>query len=146
MAVATSEPEARVLDSLERAGLRNAFNSIVTGAGIARGRPDPEPYLYAAYNLGRPPLRCVVIGNSNLSIEAAHEVGMQCVSVATRHPMYELTAGDLVLRTLETISVQNLKQLFRMEEGVEPMQPEMQLEVKTSLRPTMFMDDDDSFY
>lgn len=147
VAVATSEPEARALDSLERAGLAGAFNAVVTGDDVARGRPDPEPYLYAAYALGRPPLRCVVIGNSNLSIEAAHEVGMQCVSVATRHPMYELNASDLVLRTLESISVQNLKQLFRLEEGVEPAQPELQPEMPTTSLQTTFLDDrPDNYY
>jgi len=144
VAVATSEPEARVLDSLARAGLGGAFHSVVTGDDVARGRPDPEPYLHAAWALGRPPLRCVVFGNSNYSIEAAHECGMQCVSVATRHPLYELNASDLVLRTLENVSIQNMKQLFRMEQGVEPAQPELQPEVTQPRRQTstMFWDDD----
>lgn len=59
-------------------------------------------------------------GNSNHSIEAAHEVGMQCVAVAARTPVYELTAADLVVRQLEEVSFVNLKQLFRMENTVSP--------------------------
>lgn len=72
---------------------------------------------------------------------------MQCVTLATRHPLYELTASDLVLRHLELLSVQNLKQLFRMEEGVEPAQPEMQAESNTSTRTAVAIMDreDDPF-
>lgn len=140
VALATSEPEARVHAALDRIGLRSAFCSIITGADVSRGRPDPEPYLLAAYDLARPPLRCVLVGNSNLSIEAAHEVGMQCVAVATRHPMFELNASDLVVRSLEDVSVQNLKQLFRQEKGVPPLERELQPETQQAQRPTMFMD------
>ena len=43
-----------------------------------------------------------------------------CVAVAGRHPVFELTAADLVVRSLSELSFINLKQLFRMEEGVMP--------------------------
>lgn len=43
---------------------------------------------------------------------------MQCVVVAGRHPVYELTAADLVVRQLDELSFINLKQLFRMESMV----------------------------
>ena len=55
-------------------------------------------------------------GNSNQSVEAAREAGMAAVVVAGRHPVYELTAADLVVRQLDELSFVNLKQLFRNEE------------------------------
>ncbi len=54
------------------------------------------------------------------TVEAAHEVGMQCVVVAGRTPMYELTAADMVVRQLDELSFINLKQLFRLEHMVGP--------------------------
>ncbi len=36
--------------------------------------PPAAPVPRALQKIQRPPVRCVVIGNSNLSIEAAHEV------------------------------------------------------------------------
>lgn len=63
-----------MLPALEAAGLLPRFDAVVTGDDVYRGTPDPEGYLYAAQKIARPPLRCVVIGASNLSIEAAHEV------------------------------------------------------------------------
>jgi hypothetical protein len=38
-------------------------------------------YSYAAQQIQRPPIRCVVFGESNQSVEAAHELGMKCVVV-----------------------------------------------------------------
>ncbi len=46
---------------------------------------------------------------------------MQCITVAGRTPVYELTAADLVVRQLSELSFVNLKQLFRMEDTVASM-------------------------
>ena len=64
-ALATSAPEARVRAALQGGGLDELFVAVVTGEDVSRGRPDPEPYLLAAQQIGRPPVRCVIIGNSN---------------------------------------------------------------------------------
>ena len=119
-ALVSSAPETRVESILKTSGLAPRFEVVVTGDDVYRGKPDPEGYLYAAQRMGRPPVRCVVVGSSNLSVEAAHEVGMKCVAVAGRHPVYELTAADLVVRSLGDLSFINLKKLFAMEENVMP--------------------------
>ena len=54
------------------------------------------------------------------SVEAARECGMACVVVAGRNPLYELTAADLVVRQLQELSLVNLKQLFQLEDRVDP--------------------------
>lgn len=51
--------------ALRGGGLDDLFTAVVTGEDVSRGRPDPEPYLLAAQEIGRPPVRCVIIGNSN---------------------------------------------------------------------------------
>jgi HAD superfamily hydrolase (TIGR01509 family) len=118
VALACSAPEARVRPVLDALGIADRLAGIVTAEDVARGRPDPEAILYAAQQLGRPPIRCVLIGNSNASVEAARECGMAVVAVAGRTPVYELTAADLVVRSLDELSFINLKQLFREEERV----------------------------
>lgn len=65
VAVACSAPEARVKQVLEASGLATQLEAVVTAEDVYRGRPDPEAYLYAAQQLQRPPVRCVVVGNSN---------------------------------------------------------------------------------
>ncbi len=95
---------------------------------MQRGRPDPECYLYSAQAIGRPPARCIVIGNANACIEAAQEGGMKAVAVANRHALYELSAADLVVRQLDELSIVNLKKLFATEEA--PAQPQVMYETE----------------
>mmetsp|Transcript_4819 Transcript_4819/g.17337 ORF Transcript_4819/g.17337 Transcript_4819/m.17337 type:complete len:410 (+) Transcript_4819:189-1418(+) len=107
--------------------LRDMFDAIVVGEDMARGKPDPEGYFYASQLLGRIPARCVVIGSSNSSIEAAQDCGMHCVGVASQQPLYELGEAQMVVRNIGDISVTNLKNLFAEEQGREP-EPEPELE------------------
>ncbi len=72
--------------------------------------------LCAAHAIAGTLKQCVVLQ----SVEAARECGMACVVVAGRNPLYELTAADLVVRQLEEISLVNLKQLFQLEDRVDP--------------------------
>jgi beta-phosphoglucomutase-like phosphatase (HAD superfamily) len=62
VALACSAPEARVLPELEALGLSERLAAVVTAEDVARGRPNPEAVLLAAQRLGRPPIRCVLIG------------------------------------------------------------------------------------
>lgn len=106
----------RVEASVSSLGLRHYIDEIVTAEDVERCVPDPEAYAYAAQKLNRPPFRCVVVGASNSSCEAAHDLGMKCVATAGTLPPYELNAADLVVRRLDDLSFVNLKQLFREEE------------------------------
>ncbi len=117
-ALVSSSPEPtvyKVLDGIPE--LESMFEVVVSAEDVYRGRPDPEGYLYAAQRLDRPPFRCVVVGNSNASVEAAHEVGMKCVVVAGSRPLYEMGAADLVVRSLDEVSFINLKKLFDLEQA-----------------------------
>ena len=122
------------------------FQTLVTGSDVRRAKPDPELLLMACQDLDRPPLRTVVLGTSNLSIEAAREVGMQCVCVAGTNPVYELGEADMVVTSLDKVTFMNLKGLFGPEAGREPMFPEAEMEKQAepaAERPTLFSDEDD---
>lgn len=114
---------------LEELGLDDLVETAVSSGDVEYCRPDPEAYAFAAMNIGRPTARCAVLGSCNLTIEAAHQLGMQCVGIAGQEPLYQLSAADLVVKDLEDISFVNLKQLFSQEEAVEPaLEPEAQSE------------------
>lgn len=63
--IVSSAPEVRLKPALAATGLEHNFQTVVTADDVYRGRPDPEAYLFAAQQLGRPTVRCVVVGNSN---------------------------------------------------------------------------------
>jgi 5-amino-6-(5-phospho-D-ribitylamino)uracil phosphatase len=147
IAVASTARRDRLVAGLSQAGVLSLVDVIISGEDVSRGRPDPEPYLYAAQAIERPPLRCVVIGSANASVEAAHDASMQCVAIASVRRVFELSSADLVTRNLDELSLQNLKQLFRLEEGVEPtLQTELEPEVPVDTAATALAVFDDERY
>ena len=61
LAVGSSAPPENVDLVLDWRNLRDLFDAVVTGADVARGKPDPQVFQLAAQRLGAPPQRCVVI-------------------------------------------------------------------------------------
>lgn len=126
MALASTRPKKNVLEAIEAVGVQNAFSAIVTAEDVHRGKPDPEMFVYVAQMLTFIPERCIVFGNSNSTVEAAHDAKMKCIAVASKHPVYELGAADLVVRRLDELSVVDLKNLAAVESG--EFEPEMEVE------------------
>lgn len=76
-------------------------------------------YITAANQLQRPFVRCIVVGDSNRSVEAAHELGMKSVIVTGNQPAWNFSGADLVVRNLSQLSFVNMKKLFGNEDLVE---------------------------
>lgn len=76
-------------------------------------------YIAAANQLQRPFVRCIVVGDSNRSVEAAHELGMKSVIVTGNQPAWNFSGADLVVRNLSQLSFVNMKKLFGNEDLVE---------------------------
>ncbi|KAF8675253.1 hypothetical protein HU200_047926 [Digitaria exilis] len=134
IAVATTRPRKVIEEAIEAVGVQSFFDAIVAAEDVYRGKPDPEMFLYAAQLLSFIPERCIVFGNSNSAVEAAHDARMKCVAVASKHKIYELSAADLVVKQLDELSVVDLKNLTDIESpefGMEP-QPEMEEEEDAS--------------
>ncbi|GFS37143.1 haloacid dehalogenase-like hydrolase (HAD) superfamily protein [Actinidia rufa] len=86
-------------------------------------------------------------GNSNQTVEAAHDARMKCVAVASKHPMYELGAADLVVRHLDELSVTHLKNLAQTElTEFESAEPELQMEEEDEADRSSLEDVDDDFW
>lgn len=85
VAVASSSRRAWVETCLGKMGLGGAFDDVVTGSEVTRGKPDPEIYLLAAERLGVDPTRCLAIEDAPFGIMAAHSAGMTCWAVRTEY-------------------------------------------------------------
>ncbi|GJM99600.1 hypothetical protein PR202_ga16720 [Eleusine coracana subsp. coracana] len=143
LAVATTRPRKVIEEAIEAVGVRSFFDAIVSAEDVYRGKPDPEMFLYAAQLLSFIPERCIVFGNSNSTVEAAHDARMKCVAVASKHKIYELSAADLVVKQLDELSIVDLKNLADIESpefGMEP-EPEMEEEEVTSPPSSVGVDD-----
>ncbi|MFE9496452.1 HAD family hydrolase [Streptomyces collinus] len=76
---------------------------LVSADDVTRGKPDPEPYLLAARQLGVDPAHCVVFEDAPAGLRAGRAAGMTTVALATTHPAHELDA-DLVVENLSALS------------------------------------------
>jgi sugar-phosphatase len=77
--------------------------TLIAADDVTRGKPDPEPYLLAARQLGVDPARCVVFEDAPAGLQAGRAAGMTTVALATTHQAHELTA-DLVVKDLSALS------------------------------------------
>ncbi|KAH7513929.1 5-amino-6-(5-phospho-D-ribitylamino)uracil phosphatase, chloroplastic [Ziziphus jujuba] len=129
MAVVSTRARKTLETAIGAIGVEEYFNVIVAAEDVHRGKPDPEMFVYAAQLLKFIPERCIVFGNSNQTVEAAHDARMKCVAVASKHPVYELGAADLVVRHLDELSVVDLKNLAAVETAeFGSGEPELELE------------------
>jgi HAD superfamily hydrolase (TIGR01509 family) len=103
LAVASSGVRGYLEAVLQRLGLRQYFDVLVSGEDVTRGKPDPEPYLLAAVRLGVRPAQCVVFEDAAVGVRAAKAAGMACIAVpnpAALEPQ-DLSLADLILPSLE---------------------------------------------
>ena len=144
MALVSTRPRKSLESAMGKIGIGEYFSVIVAAEDVYRGKPDPEMFLYAAQLLNFIPERCIVFGNSNQTVEAAHEGQMKCVAVASKHPVYELRAADLVVRHLDELSVVDLKNLADVESAeFGSLEPEVEPEEEGLDQRTTV---DDSFW
>jgi HAD superfamily hydrolase (TIGR01509 family) len=80
-AVVSNSRFARVTASVRRAGLTEIFGERVFSAEqVARPKPFPDVYLFAAERLGVEPARCLVVEDSVAGLNAARAAGMMTIA------------------------------------------------------------------
>ena len=108
VAVASSSFRDRLRHTLTRAGLLDAFDAVVAGDEVARGKPAPDMFLLAAERLGVAPEACIVVEDSPPGVQAGLAAGMLTLAVcrmpgteatlAAAHRMLDTVSADAILR------------------------------------------------
>ena len=79
---------------------------LISSEDVMAGKPDPEPYLFAAMMLGVQPTHCLVIEDAPAGIQAGRAAGMHVVGVlSSGYPVEELSQAHVVVRKLGDIEV-----------------------------------------
>ena len=81
MAVATSSSQEHAVGNLEKEGIREYFQTVITGNMVSRAKPDPEIYLKACQGLRLPPSKVLALEDSYNGLRSAHQAGMITVMV-----------------------------------------------------------------
>jgi HAD superfamily hydrolase (TIGR01509 family) len=81
--VASSSGPDRIRNSLRLTGLAPFFGeNIFSSSQVARGKPEPDLFLFAAATMGFEPARCVVIEDSRFGVTGAIAAGMRAIGFA----------------------------------------------------------------
>jgi beta-phosphoglucomutase family hydrolase len=112
MALASSAPIENIELVISSLGINDYFQSIICDNDVAEGKPSPQVFLLAAERLGVEPGDCVVIEDAVTGVAAAKRAGMFCLAVANTHSRHNLLEADLVVETLEVVSVNDIEMLF----------------------------------
>ena len=112
MAIASSAPMGNIQLIIRGLGINNCFQAIVWGREVTEGKPSPQGFLLAAKKLGVEPQNCIVIEDAIAGVDAAKSAGMKCVAVTNTHPKASLKEADLIVDTLEAVSLSDLEGLF----------------------------------
>lgn len=101
VAVVSSSPAERVEATLREAGLHEFIGVVVSGDHVRQGKPDPEPFLYAAALLDVDPRECVVFEDAEFGVVAAKKAGMTCIALESPNTHgQDLSLADIVLNSL----------------------------------------------
>jgi HAD superfamily hydrolase (TIGR01509 family) len=117
LAIASGARRMEIEAILKAGGLRDAFAAVVGIDDVARGKPDPEPYLTAMRRLdgrapGLRPAECLVIEDSCTGILAGLAAGMKVLAVTTSFPAAKLAAAHRIVDSLQGLDSAGLRQLF----------------------------------
>ena len=109
--VASSTGLVKLRKNLDRVKLLQKFDPLVFSASqVARGKPAPDVFLFAASQVGADPGQCLVIEDSLAGVKAARRAGMSVIGFAggshltNTHPERLLEAGAMEV-------AQSMKQL-----------------------------------
>ncbi|MFG2339920.1 HAD family hydrolase [Streptomyces yangpuensis] len=81
--VASSGSHEKMRHTLGRTGLYDRFaGRIHSATEVARGKPAPDLFLYAAQRMGVDPAACAVVEDSRPGVEAARAAGMRAFGFA----------------------------------------------------------------
>ena len=112
LALASSAPIENIQLVIIGLGISDYFHAIITGRDVTEGKPSPQSFLLAAQKLGIEPKNCVVIEDAVAGVSAAKKAGMRCLAITNTHPRTSLTEADLIVDTLEEVSVNDLERLL----------------------------------
>lgn len=117
VAIASGAQRPEIERILDGARLRASFTAIVGAGDVARGKPNPDPYLAAMVRLqprvpGLTAGDCVVIEDTMAGIASGLAAGMKVVGVAQTYPAEKLQSAHLVVPSVRELDPSRLRGLF----------------------------------
>jgi beta-phosphoglucomutase len=95
LALITASDQRRLKQAVPQ--LLERFDRVVTGDTMKKGKPSPQPYLYAMKQMSLQPKDCIVIENAPLGITSAKNAGCNCIAITTTVQRRHLERADIIV-------------------------------------------------
>ena len=82
-AIATSASEIRTLSTIERMGIAEHFEAVITASDVSTGKPDPTVYRLACERLGVPTPQALAFDDAPAGVQSAKSAGMRCIGISS---------------------------------------------------------------
>jgi len=113
VALATCSTHAHIDAVMEKHGLRDSFDLLVSAASNMQGKPHPEVYLHTAEKLKIDPTHCLAFEDSFYGLVAAKAARMKVVAMPDRseYDQERFGAADLKIRSLTEFTSETFEKL-----------------------------------
>jgi beta-phosphoglucomutase len=117
IAIASGAMRHEIDEVIDAAGVSDLFSTIVAAGDTPQSKPSPAPYRLALERLRRTsgldidPRRAVAIEDSKWGLESAQGAGLRLVGVTNSYPAHELTSAELVVDSLNALTLPALNRL-----------------------------------
>lgn len=104
---------------LDKSGLEDYFEDIVSAEQVKRGKPHPDGFNLILQKINRncpekiEPSQCVVIEDSRWGLKAAKSAGMHTVAVTNSYKKPQLTPAELIVNNLGELEIEDLNDLCK---------------------------------
>lgn len=104
LAVASSSALVNIEKNVNKLGIADDFDTLVTGLSVANPKPAPDIFLKAAEQLGVKPEECIVVEDSSNGTRAARAAGMACIGfINPGSGEQDLSAADYLFEAFDNI-------------------------------------------
>ena len=118
LAIASGANGTEIRRVLDREQLTSSFVAIVPADAGLPPKPAPDPYLRAVAQLSAVRAEsiaardCVAVEDSMWGLRSARTAGLHTVAVTHTYPAAELSEADLIIISLQELTIANLSALF----------------------------------
>ena len=112
LALVSSTPKENIELITKTLRIKKYFSLLINGDDVKEGKPSPQAFLLAAKKLGVESKNCVVMEDAIVGVRAAKRAGMYCIAVANTYPREDISEADIVVNSLEEITVKTIEGLL----------------------------------
>jgi mannitol-1-/sugar-/sorbitol-6-/2-deoxyglucose-6-phosphatase len=112
VAIASSSSRRLIDAVVKRLEVEQHVDAVLSADDEKQGKPAPDVYLRAAWNLGVRPEECVAIEDSPVGVESAKAAHMRCIALITQGvDPADLGEADIVIERLDEFTPALLRRL-----------------------------------